>query len=327
MSTWFVGGYTADMGGSSDGIAVLVSQADGSLAHAGYAASALSPSYLLASGDTVFAASEGAARVEAFRRDGTTLTHIGGDDAGGIYPCHLGLFGDTVIASNYGDGTLGMLSAEPVRLTATLAGEGSGPHAVQTGPHAHSTFSIDGRTVFEADLGSDRINIHVLHDGVVSRTGFFELPAGTGPRDFRAHPSGYVYLLGELSLDVLVLSIDGDRITLVGSTPIPGAMAGDHAAELSLSADGRFAFVGLRGSNLIATLAVSEDGGTLTGVSSADCGGDWPRHHAVDGDSLHVANQRSSTVASFRIRGDGTLVPVGKAIPVASPTFLLRLEA
>lgn len=327
MSTWFVGGYTADMGGSAEGIAVLESQDDGSLAHAGYAASALSPSYLLASGDTVFAASEGAARVEAFRRDGATLTHIGGADAGGLYPCHLGRFGDTIVAANYGDGTLGMLSAAPVRLTATLAGEGSGPHAVQDGPHAHATFSLDDRTVFEADLGADRINIHVLNDGVVSRTGFFGLPPGTGPRDFRAHPSGYVYLLGELSLEVLVLSIDGDRITLVGSTPIPGATTGDHAAELSLSADGRFAFVGLRGSNLIATLAVSEDGGTLTGVTATDCGGDWPRHHAVDGDLLHVANQRSSTVASFRIRGDGTLVPVGKAIPVASPTFLLRLPA
>lgn len=327
MSAWLVGGYTADMGGTADGIAVLVSAADGSLEHAGYAASALSPSYLLASGDLVFAASEGAARVEAFRRDGTTLTHIGGDDAGGIYPCHLARFGDTVIASCYGDGTLGMLNAEPVKLTAMLGGEGSGPRTEQEGPHAHSTLSLDGRIVFSADLGADRINVHVLHDGVVSRTGSVELAPGTGPRDFRVHPSGYVFLLGELSCEVLVLSIDGDAITLVGSTPVPGAVEGDHAAELSLSDDGRFAFVGLRGSNLIATLAVSEDGSTLRGVTATDCGGDWPRHHAVDGDMLHVANQRSSTVASFRIRGDGTLVPVGKAIPVASPTFLLRLPA
>ena len=56
-----------------------------------------------------------------------------------------------------------------------------------------------------------------------------------------------------------------------------------------------------------------------------DSGGDWPRHLVVDGDFVHVANQRSSTVATFRIGVGGALTPVGTPVAVPSPTHLLPL--
>jgi 6-phosphogluconolactonase (cycloisomerase 2 family) len=321
MSRFLVGAYSADMGGTAEGIVSLVSRADGTLENAGLVASLDSPSYLLGAKGVVYAALEGVARVEAF--DARSLAPLGDASAGGSYPCHLSRFGDTTIASCYGSGTLGVLSSAPLALTDTLQGLGNGPHPAQEGPHAHSTFSLDGATVFSADLGADRVNIHSLVDGILTQTGSFLLPAGTGPRDFRLHPSGRVFLLGELSLEVLELAIDGDTIAIVDTVRIPGAEDGDHAAEISLSDDGAFAFVGLRGSNRISTLAVDS---TLTALGWVDCGGNWPRHHIVDGEMLHVANQLSNSVTSFTIQSDGALAPVGQPTPVASPTFILRLD-
>ena len=60
----------------------------------------------------------------------------------------------------------------------------------------------------------------------------------------------------------------------------------------------------------------------LSPVADVSCGGDWPRNLSLVGDMLYVANQRSSTVTSFRIDADGVPRPVGEPEPVPSPTFL-----
>ncbi|WP_310889625.1 lactonase family protein [Clavibacter capsici] len=97
----------------------------------------------------------------------------------------------------------------------------------------------------------------------------------------------------------------------------------DSAAEVQVSADGRLAYVGLRGSERIAVVGIGEDG-ALAPVAAFDCGGAVPRHHALLGDRLHVANQGSGTVASFRL-DPATGLPVGAPtiIAVPSPTYLL----
>jgi 6-phosphogluconolactonase (cycloisomerase 2 family) len=59
-------------------------------------------------------------------------------------------------------------------------------------------------------------------------------------------------------------------------------------------ADGRFLYVTHRGPNTVVTLDAD-----LTVLDTVDCGGDWPRHAALDTDEqwLYVANQRSGTVS------------------------------
>ena len=325
---YFVGAYTPDMGGTAEGIAALGRLADGSLEPLGVAASAASPAYLAARDGLVFAASEGAGTVEAYRRgDGFSLDHAGSAPAGGSFPCHLGVYGDTVVASCYGDGALGVLStdtvlsADPVALTDTVAARpGTGPHPAQDGPHAHATFALDATTVVSADLGADLLHLHSLAGGVLTRTASVALPAGTGPRDFLALPGGRILLLGELSLTVLELVWRDGRLDIVDEVALHGALPGDHAAALTVSADGRFAYAGLRGSDLISVLSVE---GGLRAVASVASGGAWPRHHVVDGDVMHVAHERSSTVASFRLGDDGVPALIAPAIAVASPIFLL----
>ena len=318
---FYVGAYTPDMGGTAEGIAALGSLPDGSLELLGLAATAASPAYLAAHGDLVYAASEGVGRVEAYRRaDGFSLERVAAAEAGGSAPCHLARYGGTVIAACYGDGHLGVLDAEPLALAQTLEGEGSGPHRAQDGPRAHGTVALDATTIVSADLGADRLHVHALSGGRLARTRSVSLPAATGPRDFLRHPSGVLLVLGELGLTLVALDAGLNTVSTVG---LAGGEQGDHAAALSTSADGRFVYAGLRGSNRISITEVGDDG-TLRAVGFIDAGGDWPRHHVVDGDLMHVAHERSNSVASFRISGNGIPEQISAPIRVASPIFLLK---
>lgn len=321
---FYVGAYTADMGGTATGIAALGRLADGSLENLGLATVADSPSYLAAAGDLVYAAAEATGRIEVFRRDGELpLVPVAGAPSGGVAPCHVARYGDTVVAACYVDGTLGVLSAEPLALTQRVEAFGAGPHPAQDGPHAHATFALDDTTILSADLGSDRVHVHELANGHLTRTASLDLPPGTGPRDFLRLPSGLLLVLGELSLEVLVLRWNDGELSIVGGAALAGAEPGDHASALSLGPGGRFAYAGLRGSNRISILAV--DGETVTAAGSVDAGGDWPRHHVVDGDVMHVAHERSGTVASFRLGTDGVPALIAPAVAVASPIFLLAV--
>jgi 6-phosphogluconolactonase (cycloisomerase 2 family) len=317
---FYVGAYTADMGGTAVGIAALGSLPDGSLEYLGTAATSASPSYLAAHGDLVYAAAEAAGRVEVYRRgNGFALELVASAEAGGVAPCHVARYGDTVIAACYVDGRLGVLTAEPLALAHVLEGAGSGPHPAQDGPHAHATFALDASTILSADLGADEIYAHTLTDGLLTRTRSVRLPAGTGPRDFLRHPSGLILVLGELGLTITALN---NRLETVATVDLAGGAPGDHGAALSTSADGRFVYAGLRGSNRISVVEVADGG--LSAVGFVDAGGDWPRHHLIDGEMMHVAHERSSTVASFRIPENGIPELISAPIRVPSPIFLLR---
>ena len=325
MPRFLVGAYTPDMGGRATGIVALESAADGSLRHAGHLATTDSPAYLAAQGDRLYAASEAAGTVEEFRRDAAGgLEHLGSAPAGGVAPCHLARYDDSVLTACYVDGALGVLAAEPLALLESLPAEGSGPHPAQDAAHAHATCVLPDGTIVSADLGADRLRLHTLRGGRLVRTGEVEVPPGTGPRDFLLHPSGHLYVLGELGLVVLVFAVQDGALALLGSTALHGAEDGDHAAGLTASDDGRFLWAGLRGSNRISTLAVSADGGSLSAVDSVDARGDWPRHHVVDGDLMHVAHERSDSVASFRIDEKGIPRYFSTLNRVFSPIFLLQ---
>lgn len=317
---YFVGSYTPDMGGTAAGISALGARPDGSLEYLGTASVANSPSFLVAHGDLVYAAAESTGSVEVYRRvGGFALELLASADTGGSAPCHLARYGDTVVAACYGDGQLAVLSAEPLELLQTLDGAGSGPHRVQDGPHAHGTFALDATTIVSADLGTDELHVHTLADGLLTRTRSVPLPAGTGPRDFLRHPSGLILLLGELSLTLIALDAD---LNIVGAVDLAGGEPGDHAAGLSTSADGRYVYAGLRGSNRISIVEVAD--GALGAAGFVDAEGDWPRHHIVDGDLMHVAHQRSNSVASFRISENGIPRLISAPIRVPSPIFLLK---
>jgi 6-phosphogluconolactonase len=325
----WVGGYTSDQNGMAEGIVRLGVAADGLLENHGVVVATDSPSYLTRSGDMIYAAGEGGQSVSAFRIHGDELLFSGTRDAAGELPCSLAVLGEraVLVAACYGDGTVDVhpLAADGtiLKTSQSLRAEGRGPRPEQNRAHAHDCLPVDESTVLTADLGTDEVQVHSFDGELLTRIAAVALPAGSGPRDLVLHPSGRVWVLAELSCEVFVLRRDSDfEFTVESRVALPGAQAGDHASALSLSADGRFAYVGLRGSDQVAVLAVGANGAALTAVTSVDCGGGWPRHLVVDGPYLRVANQLTNSVATFRIGEDGIPVPAS-SLPVPSPTYLL----
>jgi len=331
VSMW-AGGYTADSGGSGIGITGLALDAiTGALAVVGTAVETPSPSFLLAHGEMLYAVGEAAGRVEAFRRaPGGALQWAGGQPSGGAGPCHLHVVDGLLLTSHYGDGRVAVHPIQPDgglgEAVQLLTAEGSGPRPQQDGAHAHSTLHVGGGTVLSADLGTDTVHVHALRDGRLDRVAGVALPPGTGPRHLALLASGRVLVVGELDGTLHALEGVEDTWRIAASTScaaVPDAR--DSAAEVQVSADGRRAYVGLRGSERIAVVAIAPDG-ALAPLADFDCGGAVPRHHVLVDDRLHVANQGSGTVASFRL-DPATGLPTGApdVIAVPSPTYLLPI--
>jgi 6-phosphogluconolactonase (cycloisomerase 2 family) len=364
----WVGGYTPPMG-TAEGISLLRYPADGTRPSVLGTTPTSSPSFLAVGGgagnggvlyatdealaataDTGAVTSRTTGRVEAFRMaPGSMLEPLGGQPTSGGFPCHVSVTADGLYVSNYLDGSIDVYPLLPGgaigELRQTLVSTGSGPNPAQDGPHAHSTLvrhsGSRASTVLSADLGADRVHVHPVVDGSLVRASSVVLPPGTGPRDLLAL-GDRVILLGELQGTIFALDggggddSDGDdsgtgpwRIAAAGALAADW-VDGDHAAALAVDGAGRFLYTGLRGSNRVAVIRVSD----LSPVATVPCGGDWPRHLCVipggvsaggaSADLLLVANQLSSTVAAFRLDAvTGIPHPLGSPVDVASPTFLL----
>lgn len=322
MTSLLVGGYGPDMGGSTTGIRSATATADGLVL--GEAPDCPSPSWLAVRGDRMVATLEGSSALAWFVRTGSGWRADGITPLGASSPCHAAfLDDDTVAVASYGDGAIVVARHGDDAPLHTLDGTGSGPLPAQEGPHAHHVHVLPDGRVLTLDLGADRLYVHERGgEDVLTRVASLALPAGTGPRDLHALASGQLVVLGEWSCEVLVLSPSGREFEIVQILALPGATPGDdQAAALGLSRDGSYLYAGIRGADLIAVIAVEDDG--LRAVDSVPSGGNWPRHLLVDGELLHVANQHSDSIATFRLGADG--IPVALAtVSTPSPTSIVQ---
>ncbi|QNO38641.1 beta-propeller fold lactonase family protein [Protaetiibacter sp. SSC-01] len=324
MTSLLIGAYGPDMGGTARGIAAGASVVDGPIALTGVENAVLSPSWLAVRGDRLVATLEGEGSLawfvreaDGWRADG--VTHLAGDS-----PCHAAfLDDDTVAVACYGDGAVVVARAAESAPVQRLDGSGSGPLPAQEGPHAHHVHVLPDGRVLTLDLGADRLHVHVRTDaGLLERVDSLALPSGTGPRDLRALPSGELALLGEWSCELLVLDPAGHEFEIEQILALPDATPGeDQAAALGVSDDGRFLYAGIRGADRVAVVALEDDG--VRALGSVPSGGRWPRHLIVDGGLLHVANQQSDEVSTFRLGGDGMPVLIGSTT-TPSPTCVVK---
>ena len=241
----------------------------------------------------------------------------------GSGPAHVTVHpgGNFLFVSAYGGGST---------VTHPIATDGTVDAASDTrkqgsGSHAHQVV-VDptGAYVLSVDLGVNKIFAYSLDgtSGRLSEVGRTTMPAGSGPRHLAFHPGGdFAYVANELNSTVTVCSwADGvlepgqvlDAAPKTGVTNYPG--------EIIVSADGRFVYLTNRGTNTVGVFAVGDDGASLTRIAAPTCGGDWPRHLALDpaGTWLHVANQRSGTVTRLPI-DPATGVPGAVAGSLAVP--------
>lgn len=338
---FLVGGYTADMDGTAEGIGLLTagdadSTAGGALSWRGTLATAPSPSWVTKHPtlDVVYATLEGTGAVQAFREQGPDRwVALGEPVAVGAAPCHILAGRERLFVTCWGDGQVVQLDLDAgggIQASVT-SDAASDPYAgYETGSrvsHAHQSIVVGAGLVATTDMGFDLVRFWQTGSRTPRLLQEVTLPRGSGPRHGILHPSGHLYIVAELTCELFVLAPgDGGTWNLVGATPLgAGTLEGDTAAELAPSRDGTLLYAGVRGSNTIAALRVAGEGETVSPMALVEAGVDWPRHHLVVGDGLLVAGQRSDEVAVLPMDARGIPGRVTTRTEVPSPTCVLRL--
>lgn len=341
----WVGSYSAPSG---DGIYPFeLDRETGRLTPAGRPVKAVNPSYLAFGRDKRFlyavcetlqfqGTNGGGAAAYRIVPDGG-LEFLGAAPTGGSDPCYLCTDRGCrfLVTANYTGGsfTLFPLGEDGGILprAAVVQRRGGGPDKQrQEAAHVHFTaFTPDEKALCAVDLGGDRVAFYRLDRQLLSfaeeESRSIPLRPGTGPRHL-VFSGRFLYLLSELSSEVLVLESDGDRYALRQTlSALPSGFSGySAAAAIRLSPDGRFLYASNRGHNSIAVFRVERDG-LLSPAGRCSCGGNWPRDIAItpEGDFLLAANEKSGEVTAFRVdRASGALDKVGGAA-VHRPTCIL----
>jgi 6-phosphogluconolactonase (cycloisomerase 2 family) len=213
--------------------------------------------------------------------------------------------------------------------------DGGAPDGEKRPSRAHAALMLADGRVMTTDLGHDLLRIWNVRSGPVTGLVLDHeviLPRGSGPRHLVQHPGGHVFVVTEYSIEVAVAVMSPDsrdfRLGFAGPATAGEALPGESAAEIALAADGRHAYVGVRGSNRVAVLAVENGGAALHPVADVPSGGDWPRHHVVRDGWLHVAHEKSGDIVTFPLDPESGLpgIPAGR-LGVASPTALVPARA
>jgi 6-phosphogluconolactonase (cycloisomerase 2 family) len=329
----YIGSYTPEAGGKGTGISVW----DSRLRPAAPTTALAAPSWLVChpTAPVMYAVSElddGAVNALSIAPDGA-LRPTSRQSSGGSAPCHLAVTADGrhLLCANYGSGSVAVLAIDD---DGTLGGRtdlvrhhGTGPDdSRQEAAHAHHV-SVRGAEVTAVDLGTDTLYGYRLGaDGRLTPVCETYAGAGIGPRHLVGTPAGRRYVADELASTVSVYDPDpeGGGLRLVHRLPatLTEPAEPNHPSELALSADGRFLYVANRGNDTVTTFAVAGD--ELRGVDETSCGGRGPRHFALDGDVMYVANEHSHTVDVLRVDPDsGVPHPTGVRIDVPSPVCVL----
>lgn len=245
---------------------------------------------------------------------------------GGSSPCHLAVHpaGDRLAVANYAGGSVSLISLDehgmPTGSPMLHQFSGSGPDPErQEAPHAHFV-QFAGDELLVVDLGSDRIHRLDL-DGKV--LGGIEFPAGSGPRHLAFGHGDHRFVAFELDGTIGGYRATGDG-TWREANRVPASRTGvtNFPSHIATSAAGDLVYIANRGPDTISAFAVAADA-SLTMVDEVPTGGQWPRHFAIDGDQLYVANQNSANVARFRLDDQGIPRHEGDLCQIDSPSCVL----
>ena len=269
----YVGAYT-NLPGGRDGITLYnFDPASGKLTFASAVSDVVNPSFLTVSADRrfLFAVNEvgsfagqpgGGLSAYAIDPASGALTFLNTQPTHGADPCYVSTdrAGKWAFVANYSGGSLTIfpIHADGHLGEAVLVDQHHG-HGVdpvrQDAPHVHSVIlDPTERLLLVADLGLDQIMIHqfdhgtgklIAHDPAAITTA----PAA-GPRHMAFHPNGrFFYQLNELNMMVGAYRYqDGSfaEIQTISTLPVD-FHAENTAADLHLSADGRFLYASNRG--------------------------------------------------------------------------------
>jgi 6-phosphogluconolactonase len=343
---FFIGTYTWN---KSKGIyRAELNPSTGELSNPQLVAEIGSPNFLAVhpSGRFLFAAAEkivdgkNTSVAASFAIDPQTLalTPINHRPSGGG-TCHVSLDaqGRTLLLSNYGDGSVSIMTIDPNGALHPPAHtewhRGSGPDRKrQESAHAHSMLvDLSGKFALACDLGTDEVRIYRIDPAKPSITPHepkaAKLAPGSGPRHLAFARSGKVaYVINELANTITAFEWDSEKGTLTEIqtvSTLPAGYGGEsYTAEVAVHPSGRFLYASNRGHDSIAVFSIDETTGKLALRSTPSTGGKYPRHFAIDpsGQFLIVANQNSDSLLSMKIDPQtGDLTPTGSRIEVGAP--------
>jgi 6-phosphogluconolactonase (cycloisomerase 2 family) len=213
--------------------------------------------------------------------------------------------------------------------------EGSGPDkSRQDKPHLHSVrYSPDGRFLFAADLGTDNLyRLQAVETADEEQPALsersltkFATPSGTGPRHFDFHPNGkYLYVLGELSGEVVVYDYNDGNLTLKQTIPAD-TIGARGSADIHVSPDGCFLYASNRlQADGIAIFSINQKNGTLSKAGYQLCG-KHPRNFVIsqNGKFLLVASRDENRIQLFHIDPEtGFLTDIQRDILRGKPMCL-----
>jgi 6-phosphogluconolactonase len=343
----YVGAYTA---GTSKGIyAWSFDSKDGSLKPLGLMATTPQPAHLwiAPNGKTLYTVNwEADGGVSAYHIDGHTgaLTFLNKSSSHGGDPNQVVVdpSGRVAVTVNYTTGTLAAYKLEPDgKLGEAFYVEkhsGVPLSPKQPGPKQHGIqFSKDNKFMFITDLGLDRVYSYRFDAAAPSITPFdppyVQTHAGAGPRRIQMSPDGkFLYVDHETDSEVGVYTIDGGNlkeIQVISTVPAE-AKAHNTTAELVISPDGKFLYVGNRGHDSVSVFAIDRKTGILTLKENVPSGGRTPRNVRIDptGNWFFAANENGGNVTEFKIdRATGHLTPTGVAVSIDTPGGIYFLKA
>ncbi|SCF40636.1 6-phosphogluconolactonase, cycloisomerase 2 family [Micromonospora matsumotoense] len=335
-----IGGYTAQTGGRGEGIvAARRDPESGQLTLLGTVAATPAPSFLVRhpSRPVLYAVNElPEGQVSAFdvAPDGG-LAPLGVWSTGGAEPAHLAVApdGGHLFVANYGGGSVAVLPLDergvPGERTDLVVHQGHGPDPErQEQAHCHMVSPDPGTgPLLAIDLGTDsiyRYDLDAASGRLTPRAPRVRTVPGTGPRHLARHPDGRrCWLAGELDATVTAYEVTAEGVLHQRGRVDASARAGHvQPSEITVGPDGRFLYVGNRGVGTVAVFALDGDLPRL--VEEVDTGGEWPRHFALSGRHLYVADERADMIRVFWVDPDsGVPSPVGEPVPTPSPTCVL----
>jgi len=340
---FYLGTYTD---GESKGIYQYSLSSDGTLSKAGLMAKADNPSFLALSPDGRYllgvnevSNAEQTGFVSSYRIGKDTLTFIDQKPTGRAHPCHVSVnSAGHVLVANYSGGNMGLLKIVDAGKLSELLDvqqhEGSGQHARQEAPHAHSGWFTQDEGIIAVDLGTNQLwfsEIDTESQELTPREPeTFDLEPGAGPRHLTFHPKmPWIYVVNELSSSVSLLKKDPEtenyKITQTIST-LPGGFETDNTCtDIHISSDGKFLYASNRGHNSIVIYSADPESGELKLLAHEPTRGETPRNFSLSpGDRfLLVANQTTNTLVSFQRDPNSGLLTYMDQVDAPSPVCIL----
>jgi 6-phosphogluconolactonase len=339
----YAGSYTD---GSSKGIyAFRFDTRTGALEPLGLAATTPEPAHLwiAPNGKTLYAVNwQTPGGVSAFRIDlksgGLTLLNRVGSNGDKPNQVVLDPSGRVAVTVNYATGNLAAFRVLPDgRLSEAFYTDQHVAQSGSGGAHAHGiVFSKDGRHMFVAELGLDRVysyEVDAAHEKITpAATPFVSVHAGAGPRRLQLSPDGrHLYVTHETDGEVSVFAVQGSKLVEMQTAPtLPaGVTIPNKTAEIIIDGSGRHLYVGNRGHDSIAVFDIEPSDGHLSLTANIPAGGKTPRNLRLDptGRFLLSANEGDGTITVFKVDArTGALTLTGDPARVDTPGGLYFLS-